>query len=151
MYMQGYNQGGSYAVHENSLIPPSSSIVPSPAVNIIVAPTATLFAGSSATLNCTISLNGAVDTGVAVAAVWRKSGVPVSSGVRIMVSNAELSSPFHYESSLTFSTLSMDDGGEYSCEVTVNPEPFSQFIVGTTGSDTTTLSIQGKVLIISHT
>ena len=86
-----------------------------------------------------------MDTGAAVAAVWRKSGAALSSNYRIMISSTELSSPFHYESSLTFSTLSVQDGGEYNCEVTVDPVPLSQFIVGTTGSNTATLTLQGRV------
>ena len=69
----------------------------------------------------------------------------VVNNSRIVITNLEQSGPLDFESTITISTLSIEDGGEYSCEVTIGPQPPSQFITGNTRSATETLTIQGKI------
>ena len=119
--------------------------VPTPTVTTITQPPdATMVTGSSITLVCRVDLNEAVDTPVVVETVWRRSGLTLSTDDRIIISDVERTGPFRYESNLTFTTLSTQDSGMYNCDVTVNPQPTSPFIIGTTGTATTTLNVTGR-------
>ena len=122
--------------------------VPPPSVTITHVPSTALFTGSDATLYCTVNVNEAVDTEVVVSVSWRKSGVIILSGDRIWITNVEPRGPLSYESTLAISPLSIQDRGEYSCEVTIHPELPSQLITGNTGTFNSTPDIQGKSFAI---
>ena len=67
----------------------------------------------------------------------------LSSNGRIVISDIEQSGPLRYESNLTIGTLSIQDSGKYSCEVTIDHQPTSPFIAGNTGSATTVIIVKG--------
>ena len=119
--------------------------VPTPSVNVTV-PDGTLYAGTNVTLNCTIQLDGAIDTGVDVTVLWTGPPVLSTTGERITVPDVTGSRPT-YQSTVTFTPLISNDDGAYTCNATVSPNPTSEFItVSGAGSDSGTVTVEGEVL-----
>ena len=122
--------------------------VPTPSVTVTV-PDGTLYAGTNVTLNCTIQLDGAIDTGVDVTLVW--TGPPgdtvlSTTGEPITVSDVT-GSRRSYQSTVTFTVLISNDDGAYTCEATVSPNPTSEFItMSGAGSDSGTVTVEGEIL-----
>ncbi len=90
-------------------------------VEITSVPDRTLYNGEDVTLTCDITLDPAVDTGVAVTVSWTGPGGSITAGV----SDIRGSGP--YQSTLTLSSLTTSDSGDYTCTATVDPEPLSTF------------------------
>ena len=99
----------------------------------IESPPAPTYAGSSLTLNCTISLSSVVDTPITVSAVWKKNGNSISSAERLLSVSPSEVSPGVYHSLLLFRPLGwLIDDGNYLCEVNVTSDPEnSAFILAT--------------------
>ena len=96
------------------------SPVPTPSLDLSV-PSGPLYEGTSQTLTCSVTLPDAVDTDVTVDVQW----APVASSDRAVISTVSGMRP-PFISTLTFSTLSMSDAGQYSCEATADSS--SQYI-----------------------
>ena len=124
--------------------------VPTPSVNVTV-PDGTLYAGTNVTLNCTIQLDGAIDTVVDVTVLWTgpPGGTVLSTtGERITVSDVTGSRP-SYQSTVNITPLISNDNGAYTCEATVSPNPTSEFItMSGAGSDSGTVTVEGEACYV---
>ena len=95
-----------------------NSIVPQPSVAVTLHKTAPLYAGTSLTLTCTVTLDPNVDSHVDVMTEW--SGHHDISEKRYSVTAASISGRnYVYTGSLTISPLAEQDGGTYTCTVTI--------------------------------
>ncbi len=107
------------------------SPVPAPGVAISRGPDSgtTLRHGDPLTFTCNITLDPAVDSEVAVTASWTGPGGPITAGV----SDVTGSGP--YQSTLTLSSLTTSNSGDYTCTASVGPGDL-MFINESEGSDT---------------
>jgi hypothetical protein len=101
----------------------STHAVPPPTLSISPS-TTEVYAGSFLTVNCSVQLSTAVDSPVAVTAVWRKNGVLLANSTSRMLSAAVLidnSSLYLTQAAFRPVQLNTDDG-LYACEATVEAE-----------------------------
>ncbi len=117
------------------------SPVPAPGVAISREPDSgtTLRHGDSLTLTCDITLDPAVDSEVAVTASWTGPGGPITAGVSDMTGSG-----LAYQSTLTLSSLTSSDAGDYNCTASVD----STFNTGSEGSATLGITI-GKYVVVN--
>ncbi len=111
------------------------SPVPPPSVAVTADTNRTLYAGEDVTLTCDITLDPAVDSEVAVTASWTGPDGPITAGVSD-ISGSGLA----YQSTLTLSSLTTSDSGDYTCTASVDPA--TPLVVGSgggTGSHTITV------------
>ncbi len=106
-------------------------------------PDRTLYDGESVTLTCTITLDPAVDSVVAVAASWAgPDGGLLSNGARVTVSGVIGSGP--YQSTLTLSSLVTSDTGVYTCTASaVTSTP--QVVASEDVTDTHTITVGKEI------
>ena len=99
----------------------------------VVSPHTPTYAGSSLTLNCTITFSSFVDTSIEVSAVWKVNGNSIRSDERLLSVSPSEVSPGVYHSLLLFRPLGwLIDDGNYLCEVNVTSDPEnSAFILAT--------------------
>ena len=99
------------------------------------------------TLRCSITVNPAVDKGIAAGGVdvtWEGPQGTMSSSSRIAISGVTGSSTM-YQSNLIFYALTMEDTGRYICRATISPVGGSPYILMSgTGSDSETITVQGE-------
>ena len=99
-----------------------------------------LYAGTTLTLTCTVTLDPNVDSRVYVRTEW--SGPIEISGERYSITNAHVSGRTNtYTGSLTISPLADQDGGTYICTATVTGGTYVQ---QSTGSDDYVIPIISK-------
>ena len=81
-----------------------------------------------------------------VTSMWSGPGSQkVSNSSRVTVSNVSKRSAFFYETTIDFCPLTTTDSGNYECEVTVAPDPQSQFVImSRAGNGTHSLTIDGE-------
>ncbi len=121
--------------------------VPPPSVVVTASQDQTLYDGESVTLTCTITLDQAVDSVVAVTASWAGPGGGVLSyGGRVTVSGVTGSGP--YQSTLTLSSLVTSDTGDYTCTASVDPST-PQVVASGDDTDTHTIAV-GKELPVGY-
>ncbi len=110
-------------------------------------PPGPLYAGTSLTLTCVITLNEAVNSRVDVNVTWSgPGGMLLVNGNRVTVSDT-MGSETSYQSNLTISPLATVDGGSYTCEVTVAPADTSTFItISQPASNSGTVNVSGRIL-----
>ncbi len=120
----------------------SYPIVPTPDVTITTYRSAA-YAGQSATLVCTITINSGADDGVEISALWvTPSGDSINSS-RVLFQPATRITSSTYQSILSISMLDLqEDSGTYYCNGTV--ASLSEYIIGSSAVDTTTLTILGE-------
>ena len=105
-------------------------------------PEGVVYTGTTLTLNCTAELSQSIDTGVTISGVWRRSGELLTSDGRTLVLDS-VGIGF-YSSSVEFSPLSGTiDSGDYTCTISVTPDPSTPFILMSTASDDLTLNVEG--------
>ena len=115
--------------------------MPPPTVDINLSRTDILYAGTSLTFTCTVSLDDSVDTLPDILITW--TGPQSIPGEWNTVSDTTRSGS-NYSSRLSIVPLAEDrDEGTYSCNVNV---PGSDYILAATGSDSTTIDVTGKNL-----
>ena len=107
--------------------------VPAPDVVVTISNTTPLYAGSSLTLTCTVTLDPNVDNDETVTMLW--SDPSDITGERFLVTNATGSGGV-YTSILTFTFLVHEDKGTYTCTGIVTGKNKQQV----TASDSRTLS-----------
>ena len=112
---------------------------PAPNVTVTATHTAPLYAGSSLTLTCTVTLDPNVDNDETVTTSW--SGPSDINGERYLVKEA-MDSGSTYSSSLTINFLTNSDDGSYICTGMVTKEN-KQLVIA---SGNHTLSITSKTL-----
>ena len=93
--------------------------VPPPDMAVTAAYTTPLYAGSSLTLTCTVTLDPNVDKDETITTSW--SGPSYISGERFLVTAAS-GSGSTYTSTLTISSLTVQDAGTYTCVGMVNEQ-----------------------------
>ena len=118
--------------------------------------------GDTLTLSCIIEFDTAVGlAGIRVNTVWRNEDEILISDGRIILSNVEMSGG-RYQRTATLTALQVTDSGNYSCEVTAQPDPDSEFIVSSAAvMDTITITVEGMhaetillcvvIIICTHT
>ena len=98
------------------------------------------------TLNCSITLNAAVDTVVDTAWVnvtWMGPQGPISSSSGVAISDVTGSNNV-YESTLMFSPLMSTANGDYTCEAIIIPTPGQFLLMSSPGHGIDTITTQGK-------
>ena len=118
----------------------SYPVVPTPGVSIDQPPSP-LYAGTSLSLTCAITVNPAVDTTVSVAVTWERTRdtgpVTITTGVSTMGSRPTFSS------TVTSITLSSLDTG-FTCRAVVDPQAASVIISSPEGMNTQPIVILSK-------
>ena len=109
-------------------------------MNVTLSRSAPLYAGTSLTLTCTVTLDPNVNNNESVMTEW--SGLQSIPGDRYSVTPAMRESDSSYNGSLTISPLAdQNDDDTYTCTVTViggtNVQPVS-------ASDDVTITVMGK-------
>ena len=107
-------------------------------MNVTVSRTAPLYAGTSLTLTCTVTLDPNVDNGENITTEW--SGPRDISGERYSVTAAS-GSGSAYTGSLTISPLADQDDGTYTCTGTVTGGTNVQ---QANASDDVTINVMGE-------
>ena len=115
--------------------------VPAPDVVVTISNTTPLYAGSSLTLTCTVTLDPNVDNDETVTISWRDPSD--ITGERFLITNATGSGGV-YTSNLTFTCLVHEDNGTYTCTGIVTGKNEQQV----TASDSHTLSTIHKPIHI---
>ena len=113
----------------------------------VVSPHTPTYAGSSLTLNCTITFSSFIDTSIGVSAVWKVNGNSIRSDERLLSVSPSEVSPGLYQSVLQFSPLGwLIDDGNYQCEVNVTSDPtYLTFVLPTpTLSDVVSVLATGE-------
>ncbi len=106
----------------------------------------TLYDGGSVTLTCTITLDPAVDSVVAVTVSWAgPDGGMLSNGGRVTVSGVIGSGP--YQSTLTLSFLVTSDTGGYTCTASVGPST-PQVVASEDVTDTHAITVGKEIGIL---
>ena len=116
----------------------SSLTVPQPTVAVTVNNTGTLYAGTSLTLTCTVTLDSSVDNSESVSIDWSRIPEERSTVSPVMrVSDSSI-----YTGSLTISPLAdQDDDGTYTCTGTVTGGTTA------TASDEVTITVMGECVL----
>ena len=110
--------------------------------------------GTNFSLTCIITLNDAVDTPVSVEGMWmRGSDILQTSGDSCIEVSDTTAVDSTYEVTLSFNPLGNEtrDGGSYTCNATVEPQPGSanaQFVQGNSGLREHELLVDGKLVLI---
>ena len=112
--------------------------VPQPGVDVSLDHTAPLYAGTSLTLTCTVTLDPNVDNSESVMTEW--SGPRDIPGESYSVTAAS-GSGSTYTGSLTISPLAQLDDGTYTCTVSVTG---GTNVLQANNSDNTTVTIMSK-------
>ena len=119
--------------------------VPPPTLTITGSPRNTSFFQSlDLTFTCSITLDEAVDTPVAVQGTWNRNGTELMDGDedgRIIITNPLMSTP-PYQTTLRFNLLNISDAGTYECDVTVTPQD-TTFIDPANASISRTIAVAG--------
>ena len=80
-----------------------------------------LYAGSTLNITCSIDISPNVDTNFTIEVEWTRNGVPPPGPPRVTTTPATETTPNHYQTQLTYNTLSSsEDSGEYVCSITVD-------------------------------
>ena len=116
------------------------SSVPQPGVGITLSHTPPLYAGTSLTLICNVTLDVNVDNGERVMTEW--SGLQDIPVERYSVTGGSGST---YTDSLTISPLADQDDGIYTCTVTVTGETYVQEAMA---NDNVTIIVMGMFSLL---
>ena len=101
------------------------------------------FDGLDLTFTCSITLDSAVNTPVAVQGTWNRNGTSLADNVnRITVMSVPMSMP-PYTTTVRLNPLRISDAGTYTCVVTVTPEN-DTYVTGTTYMVSRYISVGGK-------
>ena len=105
------------------------------------------FAGlANFSFTCSATLNPSVDPGVTVSTSWERNGSPLISTDGIMVGVASSLVGLVSNSSVMFTSLGLNDAGNYTCRVNVTAVD-STFILGTTNSTTRDIVVESRTTI----
>ena len=113
--------------------------VPQPGVAITLSHTPPLYAGTSLTLTCTVTLDPNVNNNERVVTEWK--GPRQTAGDRYSVTPAMRESDSSYNGSLVISPLTDQDDGTYSCTARVSGGTNVQVV---TAVDAVTITVMGK-------
>ena len=117
-----------------TVLPPTLIITGSPR-------NTSFFQGLDLTFTCSITLDEAVDSPVAVQGTWNRNGTELMDGDEIIIINPLMSTP-PYQTTLRFNLLIISDAGTYQCGVTVTPQD-TTFIDPATASISRTIAVAG--------
>ncbi len=104
-------------------------------MKITSVPDRTLYTGEDVTLTCDITLDPAVDSGVAVTASWTGPGGPIIAGV------SDITGSGPYQSTLTLSSLTTSKSGDYVCTASVDPDPPTMVLTGSSSQARTSITV----------
>ena len=122
--------------------------MPQPSVVINPDRDGVLYAGTSLTLTCMVSLDSSVDTPLNNVIIW--SGPRAIPGEWYTVTDTSGIETL-YSWNLSISPLAKGrDDGEYSCTVVVGSGVFPSYIIQANSSDSTVINITSKILSINH-
>ena len=105
----------------------------------------TLVEGTYIDLVCTVTINDAVNTDVNVSIEWsRNGGSPLMNSSDNSISPNSLVSDQYISTIRIEELMTSDNGATYSCSVSIQPFPLSNYITGSNGDSSITLSVEGK-------
>lgn len=108
-------------------------------------------AGMLAELRCSISLDDAINTQVAVAVLWQRNGEGLNETVRVRTLPPRPVRGSSYDALLQFSTLSsITDSGNYMCISTVFPTENANYITNSTEMTSFSFSVTGNPLLATY-
>ncbi len=134
MLLSCCTKGMKYTLYLSLCTPPP--VLPSVAVT--ASPDRILYDGESVTLTCTITVDPAVDSVVAVTVSWVGPDGAITDGV----SGVTGSGP--YQSTLTLSSLVTSDTGDYTCTASVGTST-PQVVASEDGTDTHTITVGKEI------
>ena len=108
---------------------------------------AVLLIGTYIDIDCTATISEAVDTAyIDVVAVWTQDGgPPLDNTSAITISPVTMVSSTVYRSRLHINQLMADNNNDvFQCNVTIQ-QSLAPYITGSSGNDSLTLSVAGKV------
>ena len=107
-----------------------SLTVPSPRVNLIQSQRPPHYEGTSLSLTCNVELSESVDILIDLTTSWKLRDYTIEDTGRISLVDGTTigNNRWTYITSITFIPLSTSDGGEYSCEISVQPYPMTDFV-----------------------
>ena len=117
--------------------------VPQPVVAITLSHTAPLYAGTSLTLTCTVTLDPNVNNNERVVTEWKG---PRQIGDRYSVTPAKKESDSSYNGSLVIRLLTVQDGGMYSCIARVSG---GNNVEAVTATDSVFITVMSTALAIT--
>ena len=129
-----------YCMYLILFLPP----VPQPGVVITLSHTPPLYAGTSLTLTCTVTLDPNVNNNERVVTEWK--GPRQLEGDRYSVTPAMRESDSSYNGSLAISPLTDQDDGMYTCTVTVSGGANVQVVTATANIN---ITVNSKALAIT--
>ena len=115
--------------------------VPQPGVAITLSHTPPLYAGTSLTLTCTVTLDPSVNNNERVVTEWK--GPRQIAGDRYSVTSAMREPDSRYSTSLVISPLTDQDDGMYTCTVRVSGGTNHQVV---TTVDAVIITVMGKYI-----
>ena len=121
-------------------------IVPPPLVDVVTYPSdAVLLTGTYIDIDCTATISDAVDAEVDMILVWTQNGEPsftntsaISIGPVAIVTNNMYRSRLRIHQLMTY-----NNGDVFQCAVTI--QPLTPYVIGSSGNDSVTLSVGGKL------
>ena len=105
----------------------------------------TVHAGTEFTLTSNISFTdvSGVDVEISLDARWTRGSDVIVNDTHTTVSGVS-GSGTSYTASLSFSSITTSDSGQYTATVTVRPTTTSQYVETVTANDSTWVTVEGK-------
>lgn len=121
--------------------------VPTPSVEVSIQQMEPYLAGMLAVLQCSITIDSAMDTPIDVAVMWQRNGEEVAETQRVQTFPPHLVAGSQFDALLQFNTLSSSsDSGNYLCITSVSPGDTAPFILNSTQTATYLLTVTGMLL-----
>ena len=83
-----------------------------------------------------------MDTAISISSRWSYSGDMTSSDI---ITNTTERRGLRQQTNLTFNPLRSQDGRRYTCTVDVDPTNTTAFVLGSSGSEDTSISVQSEL------
>ena len=123
--------------------------VPAPSVEVSIQQLEPYLAGMLAVLQCSITIDSAIDTPIDVAVLWQRNGEEFAETLRVQTFPPHLVTGSQYNAFLQFNTLSSStDSGNYLCISSVSPGD-ADYILNSTQTTSFLLTVAGMLLCIA--
>ena len=118
--------------------------VPAPNVETSIRQSEPYLAGMLVVLQCSITIDDAIDTPIDVAVMWQRNGERVTETLRVQTQPPRLVGGSQYDALLQFNTLSSStDSANYMCISSVSPSDADVYISNSTQTSSILLTVTG--------